>query len=168
MKSFLLPILLMVCFPLCGQTLNSKSDFWENVRFGGGLGIGFTNGSFNGSISPSAIYQVNNQFAAGAGLSFNYAKFDDDKLFAYGGSILSLYNPVQFLQLSGELEQLRINRTYAFNGGSIEDDYWSPALFIGIGYTNQNVTIGVQYDLLYDNDKSIYADPWMPFIRVYF
>lgn len=154
---------------LCiAQNIGPKSDFWSNVRFGGGLGLGFTNGGFNGSISPSAIYQFNQQFAVGTSLSFNYAKFNDDKFLAYGGSVLSLYNPVPFLQVSAEFEQLRINRTLSAIPNDIKDDYWSPALFFGLGYTDRNFTVGLRYDVLYDDSKSIYADALMPFIRVYF
>lgn len=152
-----------------GQNQHTKSDFWNRVHYGGGLGLGFTNGGFAGSVSPSAIYQVNEQFATGISLNFNYAKFNDDRLLAYGGSALTLFNPLPFLQLSGELEQLRINRTFSNLGfNDIEDNYWSPALFLGLGYRNQNVTFGVRYDVLYDDDKSIYANAWMPFVRVYF
>ena len=166
MKQFILGILLLIGFS--GTSQKISNDFWDNVRFGGGIGLGFSNGYFNGSISPSAIYLVNGQFATGAGLNFNYAKFDDDKLLAYGGSILTLYNPIPYIQLSGELEQLRINRTYALEGGNLEDNYWSPALFIGIGYSNRNVTFGLRYDVLYDDNKSIYANALMPFVRFYF
>ncbi|MBD1259643.1 alpha-ketoglutarate decarboxylase [Maribacter polysiphoniae] len=166
MKHYMLSLVFLIGFSCLGQ--KTSNDFWNNVRFGGGIGLGFTNESFNASISPSAIYQVNDQFATGVSLNFNYAKFNEDKLFAYGGSILSLYNPIPNIQLSGELEQLRINRTYALDGGNREDNYWSPALFLGIGYSNQNVTFGLRYDVLYDDDKSIYANALMPFVRVYF
>lgn len=166
MKHYIFTLLLLIGISCFGQ--GSSNNFWDNVRFGGGIGIGFTNGSFNGSISPSAIYQVNEQFAAGTSLNFNYAKFNDDKLFAYGGSILTLYNPIPNIQLSAELEQLRINRTYALDGVNREDNYWSPALFLGLGYSNQNVTFGLRYDVLYDDNKSIYANALMPFVRVYF
>jgi hypothetical protein len=64
------------------QNLTNNSDFWNNVRFGGGIGLGFTNNSFNGSISPSAIYQFNDQLAVGTSLNFNYAKFNYDKFLA--------------------------------------------------------------------------------------
>ena len=169
MKPYILLFLLLIGFSSMGQNYHTKSDFWNRVHFGGGLGLGFTNGGFNGSVSPSAIYQVNEQFATGVSLNFNYAKFNEDKLLAYGGSVLTLFNPVPFLQLSGEFEQLRINRTFSNIGlNDIEDNYWSPALFLGLGYSNQNVTFGMRYDVLYDDDKSIYANAWMPFVRVYF
>jgi len=169
MKPYIFLFLLLIGFSSMGQNYQSKSDFWNRVHFGGGLGLGFTNGGFNGSVSPSAIYQFNEQFATGVSLNFNYAKFNEDKLLAYGGSVLTLFNPVPFLQLSGEFEQLRINRTLSNIGfNDIEDNYWSPALFLGLGYSNQNITFGMRYDILYDDDKSIYANAWMPFVRVYF
>ena len=61
------------------QNPASKSDFWNHVRFGGSIGLGFTNGGFNGSIAPSAIYQFNDQFALGTSLNFNYFKFNETK-----------------------------------------------------------------------------------------
>jgi long-subunit fatty acid transport protein len=150
------------------QSSNNASDFWNNVRFGGSIGLGFTNNGFNGSISPSAIYQFNEKFATGTSLSFNYAKFDDDKFLAYGGSVLSLFNPIPQIQLSAEFEQLRINRTITTQTIDIEDNYWLPAFFIGAGYSTRNVTVGLRYDLLYDDNKSIYGNALMPFVRVYF
>lgn len=166
MKRYVLGLFFLVSLSVSSQT--SPSNFWNDVRFGGGIGLGFSNGYFNGSIAPSAIYQVNERFATGVSLNFNYAKFDDDRLLAYGGSVLALYNPIPFIQLSSEWEQLRVNRTYALEGGNLEDNYWSPALFLGIGYSNRNVTFGLRYDVLYDDNKSIYTNALMPFVRLYF
>ncbi len=159
---------LCFCTTIWAQGSYARDNFWSNVRYGGGLGLGFGNGTFNASVAPSAIYQWNNQFATGMSLSFNYAKFNENTLFAYGGSVISLYNPIHFLQLSVELEQLRVNRTLNLLEGSIEDNYWSPALFLGIGYTSYNITFGLRYDVLYNENKSIYTNALMPFIRVYF
>ncbi|MGY8916301.1 MAG: alpha-ketoglutarate decarboxylase [Flavobacteriales bacterium] len=150
------------------QGYRNSGDFWNNVHYGGGIGLGFGRDSFNAALSPSAIYQANDLIAFGLGLNFNYSKFQESKLTAYGGSLLTLFNPIQPIQLSAELEQLRVNRDFEFDGANIEDNYWSPALFIGVGYSNRNVTFGIRYDLLYDDEKSIYADPFMPFVRVYF
>ena len=150
------------------QNSSNNVDFWNNVRFGGGIGLGFNNHSFNGSISPSAIYQFNDQIAAGTGLNFNYAKFNDDKFLAYGGSVLSLFNPIPQLQLSTEFEQLRINRTLYTQTINIEDNYWLPAFFVGLGYSTRNVTLGLRYDLLYNDSKSIYGNALTPFVRVFF
>ena len=161
-------VLFFVAIPIFCNAQGTTNDFWQKVRFGGGLGLGFGNNSFNGAISPSAIYTINDQFATGLGLNVNYAKFGDDRLLAYGGGILSLYNPFPFLQISGEFEQLRIQRKLTSSIGDITDNYWSPALFLGLGYTNQNVTFGLRYNFLHDEGRSIYADSIIPFVRVYF
>lgn len=145
-----------------------KAIFWENVRFGGGLGLGLNSGGFNASVSPSAIYQFNEQFATGVSLNFNYAKFNDDKRLAYGASAIALYNPIDIIQLSVEFEQLRVNLRDQVGATTFEDNFWSPGLFLGIGYTQRNFTVGIRYDVLYDENRSIYLDAWLPFVRVYF
>ena len=163
--SFLIGFIGYACF---AQDPPAKSEFWSKVRFGGGLGLGFSNGGFNGTIAPSGIYQFNDQFAAGVGLNFNYAKYDKSKFAAYGVSAMTFFNPIRQIQLSAEVEQLRVNRSLETIAGTLEDDYWSPALFLGVGYTSQFATIGIRYDVLYDSGRSIYANAWMPFVRVYF
>jgi len=57
------------------QNSNSATnEFWQNVRFGGGIGLSFGDGFFSGTLAPSAIYEFNNQFALGIGLNGTYAK----------------------------------------------------------------------------------------------
>ncbi len=173
-KQFLLGIKIMFCILLFNNTGGysqqmGTSDFWQNMRYGGGLGLGVSNNAFNISLAPSALYQVNNDFATGIGLNFNYSKFDDDRLIAYGGSLLNFFNPIPQIQLSAELEQWRVNqRIETLVAGSFEENYWFTALFLGIGYSSRNVTVGLRYDVLYDTENSIYIDPLIPFIRVYF
>ncbi|MFD0796411.1 alpha-ketoglutarate decarboxylase [Maribacter chungangensis] len=150
------------------QYATGQGDFWSQVRYGGGIGIGFFNGNLNASIAPSAIYPVSDDFAAGVSLNLNYAKFNDSKFLAYGGSLVSLYNPIPQLQVSAELEQLRVNRTFGSGINRLEDNYWSPALFMGLGFTTRNVTVGLRYNVLFDESDSIYADALMPFVRFFF
>jgi hypothetical protein len=166
----------VVLFTLCllnfslvfAQDDLQKNDFWEHIRFGGGIGLSTGNNIFSATLAPSAIYDFNSQFSLGLGLNGSYY---NQKNFAkstiLGGSIISLYNPFRELQLSGEFEQNHVSRN--FNDPTFTDDnYWIPALFIGAGYRTNNITIGVRYDLLFDDKKSIYANAWAPFIRVYF
>lgn len=149
------------------------SDFWSNVRYGGGLGLGFSNNSFTIAVAPSAIYQVSPQFAAGLGLSFNYSKFeptsfDRSELTAFGGSLMSFFNPIPQMQFSAEFEQIRVNREDTVVGETFEDRFWSPALYFGLGVGNRNVMAGMRYNVLFDENKSIYASAWVPFVRVFF
>ncbi len=150
------------------QDLSPSDSFWDHVSFGGGLGLGFGNETFNISVSPSAIYRLNEKLAFGTGISFNYSKFQTSKLFAYGGTLMTFFNPIRPIQLSAEFEQLRVNERYEFDGLNYNYDYWSPALFLGAGYSTNNVTIGLKFDVLYDDQTSIYGTPLLPFIRVYF
>lgn len=156
----------------CLSTLNAqqnKNTFWNQVRFGGGIGLSFGDGFFSGTLAPSAIYEFNNEFALGFGLNGTYNKQKDIyKSTILGGSLIGLFSPINEIQLSAEFEKLHVNRKYDSYYNLPNDTYWSPALFIGAGYRSGNVTLGIRYDLLYDKDKSIYADAWAPFIRFYF
>ena len=147
----------------------NKSTFWNQVRFGGGIGLSFGDGFFSGTLAPSAIYEFNNQVALGLGLNGTYnSQKDFYKSTILGGSIISLFNPADVIQLSAEFEELHVNRKYESYYNLPNDTYWSPALFVGAGYRSGNVTLGIRYDLLYDKDKSIYANAWAPFLRFYF
>jgi long-subunit fatty acid transport protein len=148
-------------------TPNSKSVFWDKVQFGGGLGLGFGSGFTNISVAPSAIYNVNQYFSAGLGLQYSYLK---QKGFytssQYGASIIGLVNPIEQIQLSVELEQLRVN--VDFDNSNFSDDFWNTGLFLGAGYRMENITIGARYNVLFNEDKNVYGDSFMPFVRVYF
>jgi hypothetical protein len=85
-----------------------------------------------------------------------------------GGSIIGLYNVIPEIQLSTEFENLNVDRNFDVNVNIPNENYWVPALFIGAGYRSGHVTFGIRYDVLYDDDKSIYIDPWIPFVRFYF
>jgi len=151
------------------NTYNHKSDFWDHVRFGGGIGLSFQNNYFSGTLSPSAIYQFNQQFALGVGLSGTYnSRKDYYKSTILGGSIIGLFNPIREIQISAELEENNVNINWDNRTGLTNENYWYTSLFLGAGYRTKHVTVGIRYDVLYDKEKSTYTDPWMPFIRVYF
>lgn len=189
-SSLLCQILLSAAFVLLGfssiQAQNNvpkaKSEFWQRVQFGGGLGLNFGNKYTNISVAPGAIYNVNEFFAVGLGAQYSYINqkpyiFNSNQTAEYtsnlyGGSVLALFNPIQSIQLSAEVEQLRVNteRKIITNAivQNITDDFWNTALFVGAGYRTRNVTIGARYNLLHDKNKNVYSEPFMPFVRVYF
>jgi len=152
------------------------SDFWNHVRFGGGIGAAFSNGYTDVSLAPAAIYQFNDYVGLGVGLQGSYIKVSGDhydlsdyKSWLYGGSLIGLVTPIEQIQLSAELEQLRVNTTYTFpDAAHLQDNFWNTALFLGIGFHSDNVTVGVRYNVLFDKDKSVYREPYMPFMRVFF
>lgn len=147
---------------------SDRSPFWQNVRFGGSLGLSFGNGAFTGALAPSAIYDFNSMFSAGAGLNAAYASQNRFTATSFGGSLIGMMRPIRALQLSAEYEQLNITRKIELEGGSRRDQYWVPALFLGIGYNTGPVVTGVRYNVLHDNERSFYGSAFMPFVSIYF
>jgi hypothetical protein len=142
-------------------------SFWDKVQFGGGLGLGFGSGYTDITVAPTAIYNFNQYVAVGAGVQYSYLRqknfFTSNN---YGASVIGLFNPIPEAQLSVELEQLRVNLTY--EDIDVTDDFWNTALFLGAGYRMENITIGARYNVLFDKDKNVYGEAFMPFVRVFF
>jgi len=165
-KKSIIYLLLASCSFAMAQDDTDTSGFWENVRFGGGFGINFSNGFFSGSLSPSAIYDFNDYISIGPSLNLSYQEGRGFSTFLYGGSIVTLVNPIPNIQLSAEVEQLRVNQRITDNS-DFEDNFWNTALFVGGGYRQNNITIGFRYNLLFKDGESIYTNAWAPFIRFY-
>jgi hypothetical protein len=86
----------------------------------------------------------------------------------YGGSIIALFQPMEELQISTELEQLRVDRTFT---DALENNtavFWNTALFVGAGFRNGNVTMGVRYNVLHKDRENVYTEAFMPFVRFFF
>jgi hypothetical protein len=165
----LILFLFIISFGLNIQAQNQENQFWDHVRFGGGIGLSFGDGFFSGTLAPSAIYQLNDQFSMGVGLNGTYNKLKNVyNSTIVGGSAIGIFNVFEEIQLSAEFEELNVTRNFENFLGFEDENYWYPALFLGAGYTTGNVTVGVKFDVLYDAANSIYADSYVPFVRVYF
>lgn len=170
----IISLVLLIGFNLVSaqDTNNSstQSDFWRHVQFGGGLGVGIGSGYTDITVAPGAIYNFNDYVGLGAGLQGSYVSSKDYySSWIYGGSIVALFNPIQELQLSVELEEVRVNNTFdLIEGGNYKDNFWNTGLFVGAGFRAGNATLGVRYNLLFDKDKNVYSEAFMPFVRVYF
>ena len=172
MRKVLFTVFLCVNFMSFGQSNDSipsqpdkkKSDFWEHVRFGGSFGLNFGNNFTTLGLTPSAIYDFNDTFSLGGSVGYTYSKNGDFKSNVFTGSILSIYSPFPKFELSGEFEQLFVNQKF----GNIKDNYNYPALYVGLAYRTRNISIGGRFDLLYDENKSIYGSPFTPVFRVFF
>lgn len=147
-----------------------ENYFWKKVQFGGGFGLSVGSGFTDVTLAPNAIYNFNESVSLGAGLQGSYisSKVDGYKSAIYGGSLIALFNPIEPVQLSVELEQVRVNRTLNTLNGDFKDNFWNTALFLGAGYRSENVTVGVRYNLFYNKNDFVYSEAFMPFIRVYF
>ena len=178
MKSGIFGFLTKQALPACFLFIITAStaqdnDFWSKVRFGGGLGLGFGSGYTDITVAPGAIYQFNDYIALGAGLQFSYA--DQKNYFSstmYGVSGVALFNPIPEIQLSAEVEQLRVNLDVDSDPEGFYEgysrDFWNTGLFVGAGYSVDNFTVGIRYNVLFDDDDFVYNEAWMPFVRVYF
>lgn len=167
--------LLALGFASVANAQQSDESRWQ---FGGGIGLSIGSGYTDILLAPGAVYNFNQYLAAGAGLQGSYVRAKNlYESYIYGGSVIGLFSPIPQAQLSAELEQLRVNTTYDRfyyqpntdgTRTSAKENFWNTALYIGAGYRVQNVTIGVRYNVLYDKNKSVYSEPFMPFIRAYF
>lgn len=168
--------LIAICLQFVTANAQDSVNFWEKVRFGGSAGIGFGSGYTDVSLAPGAIYQFNQYVALGLGLQGTYVHQKDyyDSMI-YGGSVVALFNPIPQVQLSAEVEQLRVNlnvdERYASDYTYLnyrDRNFWNTALFFGAGYQMENVTIGLRYNVLFSKKNLVYSDALMPFVRVYF
>ena len=167
-RKYLVFTFFTVFFSVFLNAQESKSDFWSKVRFGGAIGAGFSNDYTNVAIAPSGIYQFNNKVALGVGLSGNFASRKEYfEATVFGASVIGLFNPIRELQLSAELEQNNVN--YKDKVVNETTNYWYPALYLGGGYAIGNFgAIGMRYDVLYNDRKSVYGTALSPFIRIFF
>ena len=164
---------ILINIGIYGQTdvpTQRKSDFWKHVQFGGGFGISIGSGFTDVTLAPSGIYNFNDYISIGAGLQGSIVSQKDYYSSGiYGVNILTLFNPVEEIQISLEVEQVRVNNTFRNpTTGTIKENFWNTGLFVGAGYRMENVTVGMRYNLLFNKDKNVYSDALMPFIRVYF
>mgnify|MGYP003724834365 CR=1 FL=1 len=166
--SVILTILFTVLFTTQSTAQFARSNFWDRVAIGGGLGLNFGQDYFAANISPSAVYNFNPYFAAGPGLSYSYIKNGSYKSSIVGGSLIALANPLPMIQLSAEFEELYVSQRANLDGGTFKDEFWNSALFLGAGYRSGPVTIGARYNVLFKDDNLIYTSAIQPFIRFYF
>ncbi|MEY2921942.1 MAG: hypothetical protein RL108_564 [Bacteroidota bacterium] len=172
-KTFLLVLVFGIFSKIYGQTdlaVKQKSNFWKQVQFGGGFGLNIGTGFTDVTLAPNAIYNLNQYVALGAGLQGSIVSQKDYYSSAiYGVNTIVLINPIEEVQLSIEVEQVRVNNTFRNpTTGTLKDNFWNTGLFVGGGYRMENITMGMRYNLLFNKDKNVYADAMMPFIRVYF
>ena len=149
---------------------DTANNFWQNVQFGGGLGLGIGSGYTDITVAPSAIYNFNELFSLGTGLQGSFiSQKDIFKSTVVGVNVIGLFNPIEQVQLSLEVEQVNVSTKFqSVTNTTLKNNFWNTGLFIGAGYRTNNVTIGARYNLLFDKDKSVYSDALMPFVRVYF
>lgn len=157
-------IITLCLFLFVASSFSQESNFFDNIRFGGAFGFSLGSNTTTLSISPSLVYDFNEEFSFGGNIGYLYNKSKNYNASTYTAGVISLYRPIPTIEFSAELLQSYINKTI----GNIKDNSSYPSLNIGAAYITGKVTFGIQYDVLYKKDKSIYANALTPFIRVYF
>ena len=165
--------LLVFCFSFKSHSQNklpenNEASFFQHVRYGGSVGLSFSNNFFNAHLAPKAVYDFNQYFSLGVGVAGSYSDASNFSAYTLGGGTIFLFRPLPVLQLSSEFEENYVNKRLELEGANSTRSYWYPALFVGAGYTAGPVTVGLKYDVLYNDQKSIYANALMPFVSIYF
>ena len=152
------------------SAVNVQHSFWDHVQFGGAFGLGFSSDYTEIVLSPDAIYNFNRYFALGVGIQYSYTSSKNEFTSSlYGANTIALFNPIQQIQLSLSLTQSWVDNTYKFYpGAELTDQFWLTGLYAGIGYRTGNVTVGMNYNLLYNEERDMNSNAFTPFIRVYF
>ena len=167
-KILIFGVLILTITETKAQTTSTQSEFWKKVQFGGGLSLNFGSGFTNVGVSPSMLYNVNEYFSVGTGLQVSYVSAKNNySSLIYGVNVLTLFNPTENIQLSVDLEQLKVNTTFD-NSAFGKQSFWNTGLWLGAGYRTNNITIGGRYNVLFNKDKSVFSDAFLPFVRVYF
>ncbi len=163
-KILLLNFLLFLSFQIKAQKTSKKISYY------GGFGLNFSTGYTYFSLQPGIIYNASPKFKLGAGVQYTYLKSNKSyygvnyKYNIYGYNAMALYYPYKELEVAAEYENLYVKQN--FNG--VANNFWSPALFGSLGYHYGPVVAGFKYNFLYDPEKSVYQDAFIPFVRVYF
>ena len=167
-KILIFGVLILTITETKAQTTSTQSEFWKKVQFGGGLSLNFGSGFTNVGVSPSMLYNVNEYFSVGTGLQVSYVSAKNNySSLIYGVNLLTLFNPIENIQLSVDLEQLKVDTTFD-NSAFGKQSFWNTGLWLGAGYRTNNITIGGRYNVLFNKDKSVFSDAFLPFVRVYF
>tara|TARA_R100000935_G_C2807792_1_gene153544 strand:+ start:190 stop:744 length:555 start_codon:yes stop_codon:yes gene_type:complete len=139
----------------------------KKLRFGTGFGLNFVGGT-NIGFSPNLTYNFNKNLALGFGVQFNYNSIKEvQSTTSYGANSIFEYKPLLTIMTMLEFALLRVESKSDIDNS--KRNFWDAALFIGAGYfITKKISLGAKYNVLYDEDESIYASPIIPFINIGF
>ncbi len=162
----------------------APENFFDRLVYGGGAGLSFGNNT-NIFLAPQVGYQINDNWVAGVGYMYNYARWNqilttqgwvevDFENQIHGPNIFTNYNFLNTLFVGTQLELLN-NDLYTYN--NINGDFdisntWTPVLFVQGGFFQRignsgAMQIGLRLNLLHD-ENSPYATSWAPIFQVFF
>ncbi len=149
----------------------SKPPLKDRMYFGGNFAMQFGTITFI-DISPLAGAMITNKLSGGVGVSYQYfndKRFSGGNSSLYGGRTFMRYNIFPNIFGHTEFEMLNFD-LYNRNLDEFRRE-WVPSLFLGAGYfapfgNRGGANFMILYNLLYDNRRSPYNEPYV--IRVGF
>jgi hypothetical protein len=143
--------------------------FWDNVRFGGNIGLQFGNPT-NILLSPSMAYVpqsdfLDNKLMIGIGITYLYSrvKYADINYSSnvYGGRLFGRYLIIDNIFAHTEFESLNAPNYVKISNNRT----WVNSFFVGGGYqqsigNRSGFSITVLYNLAWTPTNIIYSSPW--------
>ena len=151
------------------EVIDSIAQKPNRLKFGVGFGLSFVGGT-NISLSPNLLYILSEKVSIGGGIQGSYSAIEDlQSTTTFGANVITQYSPIEKITTLLEFTELKVNTKTDTPTGKITDDYWDAALFIGAGYNiTSKISVGAKYNVLYNEDKSVYTSPVLPFVNISF
>ncbi|MBW2937817.1 alpha-ketoglutarate decarboxylase [Aureisphaera sp. CAU 1614] len=148
------------------DSTSAKPNKW---KFGVGFGLSFIGGT-NISLAPNITYQANEKISFGGGVQGSYTALKDiQNTTTIGGNVIFQYTPIKMLTALLEFAELNVSTETETPTGKMKNNYWDAALFLGAGMNvTEKITIGAKYNVLYNEDESVYTSPILPFVNISF
>ena len=140
----------------------------KRLKLGVGFGLNFV-GATNISLSPNLSYKVSDKVSFGVGIQGSYSSIKNlQNTTTFGGNLIGIYSPVNKLSLLLEFVELNVT-TKTETPPATKDSYWDSALFVGAGFNiTSKISVGAKYNVLYDENKSVYTSAIIPFVNITF
>lgn len=150
-----------------------KANKW---RVGGGIGLGFgSNDYFGISITPFVSYEIAPSLEGGISTGYQYSKWSNSRqnLFNIGPylnyyPIPNLFTRVHYEYYTGKY---KYDSGSSFMGEDYDYNFDESALWLGAGYRSSGKIqffTGLMYNVLYDDDSSIFSTGLRPIVGVSF
>ena len=149
--------------------IDSVTKVQKRLKFGCGFGLSFVGGT-NVNLSPNLTYKVSNKVSFGGGLQGSYSSIKNyQNTTTFGANVLGIYNPIKKISTLIEFAELRVATETETPQGNSKNNYWDSALFIGAGINiTSKILIGAKYNVLYDENESVYTSALIPFVNITF
>ncbi|WP_143960034.1 hypothetical protein [Litoribacter populi] len=172
LKSKLVFLFLFLCFALSFESfaqreiyLDDKPPLKDRMYYGGNFSLQFGSVTFI-DVSPLAGVMITERYSAGVGATYQYMNFrwlNTPGSSVFGGRVFNRFNVLPNFFVHGEFETL--NAQYVDYQDRLQRD-WVPGLFVGGGYFSPfgprgGINISILYNLMYDNLRSPYAEPYV-------